>query len=435
MADELDSTESVIPVRLKQAIRAAGAVLALLGLPPALNLFCIVPLSLLSTASHTPAYGMVGLILVAVTLAAGGVTFYHANQSLNGKPSKPIRLRPRLFYINIFLACLFVGVLVNASGFLSGLLIPPLLSIAAALPPLWAISWFFEGQNDTAFKLTWRRGAVAFAGGASAGLFIAIALEILLPFVILVLGSNLFDTVSDSLGEFLNVLGRTRWSAALTTPGFIYVLLQITLIAPLVEEFAKPLAILPILRRLNRQEAFLIGAIAGAGFAVLENSIYATIGIQIWVQFLFVRALGSAVQPLGAGLVALGWRDVLRGEPGAWGLWARRYGIAVLMHAIWNAGSLLVVAFGEAFLSGNLPLEFGLPGIVATGCLFISLALLGLSASWLGRALVQGKNSFFFKETREPEAASANRTVAIWALACLITILPAGIILSRLWLR
>ena len=272
------------------------------------------------------------------------------------------------------------------------------------LPLLGVVSWFITPASDAVSskkgnnvpgKLTWRRGSVAFAGGASAGLFIAVALGILLPTLILALGFDLFDTVTDSLGAFLGVLERTRWTAAWTAvlinPGFIYVLLLLTLIAPLVEEFAKPLVTLPILRHLNRQETFLIGAIAGAGFAVLEYSIYATIGIQIWIEFLIVRTLGSAVQPLGSGLVALGWRDVLRGEPGAWSSWSRRFGIAVVMHAAWNVASLLVIFLGEALIAGNLLRRFGLLEVAAFGMLFIFLCLLGSSALWFGRALGQDK--------------------------------------------
>ena len=280
---------------------------------------------------------------------------------------------------------------------------------------------------------------MAFAGGASAGLFIAVALGILLPTLILALGFDLFGTVTDSLGAFFGVLERIRWTAAWTAvlinPGFIYVLLLLTLIAPLVEEFAKPLVTLPILRHLNRQETFLIGAIAGAGFAVLENSIYATIGIQIWIEFLIVRTLGSAIQPLGSGLVALGWRDVLRGEPGAWSSWSRRFGIAVVIHAAWNVASLLVVFLGEALIAGNLLRRFGLLEIAALGMLFIFLCLLGSSALWFGRALGQDKVPSISGVTTGAQSAFSNGAMAIWALACLTVIVPAGIILLRLWLQ
>jgi len=44
IANELKSVKDGIPARLKQKIRVAGAVLALLGLLPAINLFCVAPL-------------------------------------------------------------------------------------------------------------------------------------------------------------------------------------------------------------------------------------------------------------------------------------------------------------------------------------------------------------------------------------------------------
>lgn len=81
MTEESESIENIIPVLLKRGIMIAGLVLAIIGLPPALNLLCIVPLSLLSSTSDTPVYALVSLILVAMTMTAGGVTFYHAIQS------------------------------------------------------------------------------------------------------------------------------------------------------------------------------------------------------------------------------------------------------------------------------------------------------------------------------------------------------------------
>jgi RsiW-degrading membrane proteinase PrsW (M82 family) len=435
MADQLNSTENVIPARLKRIIKAAGIILLFVGIPPALNLFCIVPFSLIDGSADTPVYILVSLMLVTVTLAAGGAVFYHANRSLNGKPSRPMRLPSMFLLMDVFLFLLLLGIFMGSVEAVRRVFIPPLLYLAAALPPLWAISWFLKQKENGQIHLTWRRGMTAFAGGVSISLFIAIVLETLLTLVIQILGFNLLDAVAENMDTFLYVLGRSRWAAVMTSPGFIYVFLQFTLIAPLVEELAKPLVVLPILRNLNRRETFLIGAIAGAGFAMLENGIYATIGISLWIEFLFVRALGSAIQPLGSGLVALGWREILRGEPGAWGSWARRFGIVVVMHALWNAGSLLVVVLGGAFISGNLPREVGLPGIAATGYLFIALILLGLSAQWLGRKFALGEIAAFSLETGEAGAASTNQMIAIWAVACLITILPAGIIISRLWLR
>jgi hypothetical protein len=243
--------------------------------------------------------------------------------------------------------------------------------------------------------------------------------------------------VSSSIRALLRALSSTDIADALTNPGFIFIFVQIAIIAPLAEEIAKPLVTLPILRHLNKQEAFWVGAMAGAGFAALENIIYATSGFTIWAGILIVRALGSALHPLGSGLVAQGWRDVLRGEPDSGKNWLRRFGIAAAVHAAWNGGSLLVITLGGARLFGELPPEIDVLGLSAAGTTLAFLIILGLSALYIGRAYGHNQPLFSAAEEEPPDARfmPSDQAVAIWALACLLAIVPAGIAGLRLWLR
>jgi hypothetical protein len=176
---------------------------------------------------------------------------------------------------------------------------------------------------------------------------------------------------------------------------------------------------------------------AGAGFAALENVVYATTGFYIWAGILVVRALGSALHPLGSGLVAQGWRDVLRGEKDAGKNWLRRFGIAVAVHAVWNGGSLLVITLGGARFFGDLPPEIDVLGLSAAGTTLAFLIILGLSALWIGRAYGHDKPVLSVEE-EAPHGARfmlSDRAIAIWALACLAAIVPAGIAGLKLWLR
>ena len=106
MADKLNSTESGIPTRLKRTIMTAGGILAVLGLPAALNFFCIVPIIILSDGSDTPTYVLTSLLLAVITFGAGGVAFWHANQSLKGKPSRPLKLPSLLLFLESLACCL-----------------------------------------------------------------------------------------------------------------------------------------------------------------------------------------------------------------------------------------------------------------------------------------------------------------------------------------
>jgi hypothetical protein len=235
----------------------------------------------------------------------------------------------------------------------------------------------------------------------------------------------------------LGALSSAEIARALTDPRFIFIFVQIALIAPFAEEIAKPLVTLPLLRDLSKPQAFLVGAMAGAGFAVLENVIYATSGFTIWAGILAVRALGGALHPLGSGLVAQGWRDVLRGEKDAGKNWLRRFGIAFAVHAAWNGGSLLVITLGGAGLFGELPPEIDVLGLSAGGTTLAFLIVLGLSALWIGRAYGRNKPILATDEETLPETpfTLSDRALAIWALTCLAAIVPAGIAGLKLWLR
>jgi RsiW-degrading membrane proteinase PrsW (M82 family) len=331
------------------------------------------------------------------------------------------------------------GLLVTAGFFIyqnnlaAGFFFPPILFLAAAIPPLLAVAWFMRERVE---GFTWRRGSVAFVGGATVGVVIAVVLEILLPVVVLALVLGLGDVVSRNVERLLDALAGKNIASALASPGFIYVFVQVAIIAPLAEEFAKPLITLPLMRRLSQREAFLTAAMAGAGFAALENVLYAGFGLYFWAGILLVRALGGAIHPLGAGLVGLGWRDIMKGEPNAWRNALARFGLAVGMHAVWNGGSLLLITLAGAQVFGKLPPEINVLGLSAAGTTLALLIVLGLVALWLGRAIVQRTVPGAPEDTSAGiQFSISDRAVAIWALACLVAIVPAGITGLRLLVR
>ena len=439
------------PTWLKRTVMIIGLVMIIIGAPFTINLFCIVPLVMInSRAVDVVAFGVISLLFALLTLGVGIAAYLHGNAALKENPSKPIRFPAQpILLVGIFVLLLGLGSVLQRIGAGRFIFIPPVLLACAVLPPLWAVAWMIprpkageasvEGQiqeETSQPSLSWRRGLLSFAGGATVSVFIAILLEILLPVIVFALISDLAVTVSDSLRTVLRDLSNNEIADALTNRGFIYLFVQLAVIAPLAEEIAKPLVVLPLVRNLNKQETFWVGALAGAGFAALENVIYATSGFAIWMGILLVRALGSALHPLGSGLVAMGWRDVLRGEKDAGKNWWKRFGIAATVHAVWNGGSLLVITLGGARLFGTLPPEIDILGLSAAGTTLAFLIILGISALWIGRAY--GHDRPFLpteeKTAEEVRFIPSDRAVAIWAVACLIAIVPAGIAGLKLWL-
>jgi RsiW-degrading membrane proteinase PrsW (M82 family) len=419
-----------LPRWQKRAIAIGGLLLALPGLLLAVSYVCLSLVLLVENDPDALQAGLISFTLLVVTLGAGGIAFWHGLRSLQGRRSAALRLPPVWLLAAVFGLLVVLGLFVIENDVAPGLLFPPILWGAATLPPLLAVSWFM-GRSATG--LTWRRGLVALAGGATVSVVIAIVLEILFPVVVLALVFGLADLVVDQVTALFEALAGADIAAAITNPGFIFIFVQVALVAPLAEELAKPLVTLPLLGRLGRREAFLVGAMAGAGFAALENVIYAGFGFTFWAGILLVRALGGAIHPLGAGLVALGWRDVLTGAAGAWPKWLARFGLAAGMHALWNGGSLLVITLAGANFFGELPPEIDLLGLSAAGVTLALLVILGLAALWLGRTIVQRQDQQ--EETAEIDLVLSDRAVAIWALACLAAIVPAGIAGLQLLVR
>ncbi len=416
-----------IPTWQKKVVIALGLLLVLVGIPLALGSCLIAALVAAEGATEARGFLVALLTLVLLTLGAGGFTTRQVYRSLDGKPAQTLHLPPIWALIGIFGLAVIVALAVAAVDVLNVLLFPLAFVVAATLPPLWAIAWFVRPSRPSEGRLVLRHALPAFAGGATVSVILALILEIVLPFLVLTLVVNLADAARGAVETLLEALAGGDVARAITGPGFVYAFVQLAIIAPLAEELVKPLVTLPLVGRVSRRRAFLLGALAGAGFAALENILYAGFGLPFWAGILLVRALGGAIHPLGAGLMAQGWRAVLRGEPRAGRTWLARFGLATGVHALWNGGSLLVITLAGARFFGELPPEIDVLGLSAAGTTLAFLILLGLGALWLGRAQLRRTEA----QPDAPEAPSpwvlSDRNIALWALACLLALVPVGI--------
>lgn len=446
--------ENMTPLWLKQITRSIGAVLVILGFPFAINLLCLVPLALLGEPGNgTTQFGIFSLVFVLLTVGVGLAAYWHADRSLKNNPSNPMRLPSTVVLVAAFLPLLLLGIIMQTGDV--GFLFIPILVLCAILPPVWALAWMIPQvpantvQNSSddlsveqgsakveAPDLTWRRGLLVFCAGATVSVLIALVLELLFPVVILSLVSDLAVAVTVQVRSILEALSNSQIAEAVTDPGFLFIFIQIAVIAPIAEEIAKPLVLLPLLKDTRRQEAFWLGALAGAGFAALENVIYAGAAVSMWGGILLVRALGAGLHPLCAGLVAVGWRDFLHQEKNANSNWWRRFGMAVAIHAVWNGGSLLVITLGSAGFFGELPPALDVLGVSAAGIVLGFLLILGIAALWVGRSYGHDRSFLDPGETtqRDVSISPSDRAVAVWALICLAALLPIGIAGLKLWL-
>lgn len=144
-------------------------------------------------------------------------------------------------------------------------------------------------------------------------------------------------------------------------------------IVPCVEEIAKTAAVWRFLRRgLSGAEAFLIGALAGAGYGLFESLFLSQPGPD-W--------LGTAMGRVGASFMHAATAGIT-----SWGLmeWARRrrweralgtYAVAVLAHATWNAAAL-TTGYSELMRSTSSTSAAGLSPVgLAANLVLVALSL------------------------------------------------------------
>ncbi len=367
--------------------------------------------------------------LLAGLLGGGPVAFF-AIRSLSNRPVWRFRLPPTWALGGGFVVVLAAGLGLWQARASRAFLVPVLAALAATLAALAVMSWVV-GRRPGAVNA--RRGWVAFGLGATASTSLAYLVNTLLSAAILFLVLGLADAILP-LGEgLLDALQLGPLTEELLSPWFLIALVEIAVMAPLVEELIKPLPLLPLLRRLpTRRDALLVGALAGAGFAVVENLLYAAMIGSAWGGVLAIRALGAALHPFGAGLMAVAWWSVLRREPGATARWARNYGLAVGIHALWNGTCVVTTTVAHAWFQGW---EVDLLGVSNGAVLLALLAAQGMGLLVALRALARRlEPETVAEETTSFPALPSERAIAVWGLVCLVVLLPVGLgVLRTLW--
>jgi RsiW-degrading membrane proteinase PrsW (M82 family) len=205
----------------------------------------------------------------------------------------------------------------------------------------------------------------------------------------------------------------------LASPWVIVLLIELTAVAPLTEEAGKALGA-RLARPTSPGEAFMAGVAAGAGFAVVENILYAVTATSLggpWPAVVLGRALGAAVHPLATGLVSLGWYEWKR-DRNLLGL-LRRYLSGVAVHALWN-GSLVALFVVQT--------AFELKASPQLGAVALSYeATLGIAAAgllWMATsAIASGRDPFAALDFRQ------GRAVAGWTLLAASVMVPVGMLI------
>jgi RsiW-degrading membrane proteinase PrsW (M82 family) len=226
-----------------------------------------------------------------------------------------------------------------------------------------------------------------------------------------------FADAARALMEALRV--DPRIGEFLTSPWAILLLVELAVVAPLTEEAGKAFGGLVGASPRYRAEAFVVGAAAGAGFAAIENILYAALAVAFggpWQYVAIARTVGAPVHVVASGLVTLGIWDG-RHEGGA-GALLRGYGAGVGVHALWNGSlAILVIAATTASTGAARPAE--IVELVFTASLGVLLgALLWRCSGQVRRGQVG------------TIAISSRPTVAAWVVLAASLLVPATVLIA-----
>jgi RsiW-degrading membrane proteinase PrsW (M82 family) len=311
-------------------------------------------------------------------LIGGVMAMIFGIQGILRRPSHRFTMPSYWFLLALTLLALGAGVVLwntyPAPG--SALATAPLVVMSGLLPALTILALATQRLgNPSTRRHTW----MSLAYGATLGALIAIITE--------VIAVQAIDVVARALGYGGGDLSSLTTTA--TDPaGVVIQLLDIAIVAAVVEETLKPLGAVLIIRRLRtRSEAFLVGLAAGIGFNIIE-----TVGVYIlpqgqsdWISIALVRIGGGLLHGVGAGLATLGWWYLINGK----GVPQRFVkGLALILyamaqHAVNNGAGVLfgllpepvLSALSQPFYLGRLPIPYGYLPFTAYDALILGLLL------------------------------------------------------------
>ncbi len=416
------------PNWIKQTSRYIGALLILIGTP----VFCGSSFGIFAGDIYTTSFGVFMWVSTLLTIGAGYILFKEGNKALKKIASSPLSFPSNRKLIGWFIFLIIINLFLFDTT-LGNLIFPPSIII---VPPLMAVAWFGERQMD---KITWRKGIIAFIGGAMLGAMLLIASVIIWVMVVLLISSS-NETV------FM-----------ITFIAFII----------LICEVLKPLVIVPILSTLSPRNTFLLGAITGVGFATLESVVYVGVGIsygmernfsiKIWAIILILLAIGGAVHPLTTGLMTLAWRDGLKFTRQGMKHAMYRLGMAFGLQTLWKGAFLgVIMGIAPSYFYDNQSVFSAVLTVGALGFLIV----IGMGAFLVGRAAMDNiksdesattPDSFdtsytnlktpdfsedmaslnnYFNPFRLTSFELSDRAIAVWAVAWCFIVVFVGVILS-----
>jgi RsiW-degrading membrane proteinase PrsW (M82 family) len=254
-------------------------------------------------------------------------------------------------------------------------------------------------------------------GGATIGVGVAIASHA----VVFAFAYTFFLGFADSGASLLEALRiDPHLTTVLASPWTILLLVELVVVAPLTEEIGKALGA-RLGRPPDRVHAFMAGAAAGVGFAIVENAFYATGALWAsypWEALLIGRMLGGAIHPLASGLVFVAWWQYRNGASRR--SYIRNFAIGAGVHALWNGALVALTVAATAF-----EIE-----ATAGDAAVVSLAYAGAFGAIATAALWIVTSNIAAGRDEVPEMIALDgRVVAGWTVLAASLLLPVAVLI------
>ena len=414
---------------LKRAGVTAGYILLFVGLSAGGAILSGVPyfarLWLLRMSALVVATGGIG----------GGAAFViHLRRSLQGRPSATFALPSPWWFLAAVPVVIAAGeaqILLLFTGAsegpgLNALIRFMLLIIAgAALAPAAVLALLVRATGP---GTTWRRATLCAAAGATLSVVAVLTVGTMVPLTAVGLAVELRNLGAGLIRDLTFSKNTQDVARIFFSDRGLYAIATVAVAAPIAEEFFKPLAVILMGRRVRSpREAFLLGASCGVGFAILENILYESQPAPLWGGIVFIRSIGAALHPMGAGLMALGWYGVSHGHPDA----RRRLGVLYLVtmtqHWLWNMASVATVLLVGPMTSGGFTINI-LGVLVGTVLLLYFLgqgAAMVAALRYVGRLVAPVPDGQPVPPLA-PVRLATGRGIAIAAVASLVALMPLG---------
>jgi len=335
-------------------VSTGGAVLAV-----ALAVVIVVVYAAMNLQGSPERYPFIDAVLFASAILYIGALLvpaaYFSFQRLIGKEVALNEIRPMNIPAGFVLTAIWLGVTALTQVFYGDTILrwitPPFYLLSVSMPVLF-FAWLTIGGLRTGSK---QRLWGALESGMLIGPGLAAFIELILV-IFLFVGIGIYVSFHPELRMTFNILKEQLNNASnpedildLVSPYFlnptviVIALIFFSVIAPLVEETAKSLTTWTIADRLSLPaEGFVIGALSGAGFGLVESLLASVQPDSSWAITLLVRGGTAMMHIITASLT--GWGIASLRVNKRFDHMLGTYALAMLLHSLWNACVVMIVA-------------------------------------------------------------------------------------------